>query len=89
MPQCANAQGERGELLSAEGWSTLFAPKSMPAAQVQRYADSESDARPGYGSIVQGSNLDPVVSSQEQTRVRLAAYKKQWEPVIRESGYKP
>ena len=63
----------------------------MPAAQVQRYADAIQKVMrdPDTVRLFKGSNLDPVVSSQEQTRVRLAAYKKQWEPVIRESGYKP
>ena len=92
-PACPNVPTlkESGVNLSAEGWSTLFAPKSMPAAQVQRYADAIQKVMrdPDTVRLFKGSNLDPVVSSQEQTRVRLAAYKKQWEPVIRESGYKP
>lgn len=81
---------EAGVSLSAEGWNTVFAPKSTPAAQVQRYADAIGKAMRDPDTIKQfkASNLDPVVSTPQQTRERLAAYRKQWEPVIRASGYK-
>ena len=51
--------------------------------------ESEIMRDPDTVKLFRGSNLDPVVSSAAQTRERLAAYRKQWEPVIRESGYRP
>lgn len=82
---------EAGVNLSAEGWNTVFAPKSMPPEQVQKYAEAIQKIMrdPDTVKLFRGSNLDPVVSSAAQTRERLAAYRKQWEPVIRESGYRP
>ena len=82
---------ESGLPLSAEGWNTVYAPKSMPAAQVQRYADAIQKAMRDPETVKQfkSSNLDPVVSTPQQTRERIDAYRKQWTPVIRESGYRP
>ena len=89
VPQVATLK-ESGVNLSAEGWSTFFAPRSMPPAQVQRYSGLIQKVMqdPDTLRLFKASNLDPVVSSAEQTRQRIAAYRRQWEPVIRESGYR-
>ncbi|PWB17235.1 ABC transporter substrate-binding protein [Comamonas sp. JNW] len=82
---------EAGVNLSAAGWNTFFAPKSMPAAQVQRYAAAihklmqDPDVHKQFAT----NYLDPVASTAEQTVKALQAYKKQWGPVIQASGYKP
>jgi tripartite-type tricarboxylate transporter receptor subunit TctC len=82
---------EAGVNLSAAGWNTFFAPKSMPAAQVQRYAAAihklmqDPDVHKQFAT----NYLDPVASTAEQTAKALQAYKKQWGPVIQASGYKP
>ena len=82
---------EAGTNLSAAGWNTFFANKSMPAAQVKRYADAIQKVMqdPEVLKQFKTNHLDPVVSSDVQTAERLAAYKKQWAPVIKASGYKP
>lgn len=82
---------EGGVQLTASGWNTLFASKSLPQAQVDRYAGliqkvmQDADTQ----RLFKSSNLDPVVATAAQTRQRLAAYRQQWAPVIRQSGYKP
>lgn len=82
---------ESGLNLSAEGWNTVFAPRSMPPEQVARYAEviQKIMGDPETARLFRASNLDPVVSSSTQTRDRIVAYRKQWEPVIRASGYRP
>ena len=82
---------EAGVNLAATGWNTFFAPKAMPAAQVQRYADAIQKVMkdPEVHKQFATNFLDPVVSTMAQTEQRLAAYKKQWAPVIQASGYKP
>lgn len=82
---------ESGTALSAAGWNTFFASKAMPATQVQRYSDAIQKVMrdPEVLKQFKSNHLDPVVSSATQTADRLAAYKKQWGPVIKESGYKP
>lgn len=82
---------EGGVALSAAGWNSFFAPKSMPQAQVDRYAAliHKIMQDPDVVRQFKANNLDPVVTTPAQTRQRLAAYRQQWEPVIRQSGYKP
>ena len=77
--------------LSAAGWNTFFAPQSMPAAQVQRYAAAIHKVMqdPEVHKQFATNYLDPVASTSEQTAKALQAYKKQWAPVIQASGYKP
>ncbi len=81
---------EAGVNLAASGWNTFFAPKAMPAAQVARYADAIQKVMKDPEVLKQFKTnfLDPVDSSQAQTQQRLEAYRKQWEPVIRDSGYR-
>ena len=82
---------EAGINLSAAGWNTFFAPKTMPAAQVQRYAAAIQKVMkdPEVLKQFKSNFLDPVHASAVQTQQRLEAYKKQWAPVIKESGYRP
>jgi len=90
LPQVATLK-EGGVPLAASGWNTVFAPKSLPQAQVDRYAAliqktmQDADTQ----RLFRASSLDPVVASPAQTRQRLAAYRQQWEPVIKASGYRP
>lgn len=90
VPQVATLK-EGGVQLAASGWNTVFAAKAMPQAQVDRYAGlihkimQDADTH----KLFKASLLDPVAATAAQTRQRLAAYRQQWEPVIRNSGYKP
>lgn len=82
---------EGGVKLTAAGWNSFFAPRSMPAAQVERYAKAihkimeDADTR----RLFTASNLDPVTTTAAQMNTRLTAYRQQWLPVIQASGYKP
>lgn len=80
-----------GVALTADGFNTLFAPTSMPPAQVQRYAAliAQIMQQPTTQQQFQASSLDPVVTTAEQAGRRLQAYRQQWEPVINASGYQP
>ncbi|GAB2456395.1 Bug family tripartite tricarboxylate transporter substrate binding protein [Comamonas humi] len=82
---------EAGVNLAAAGWNTFFAPRSMPAAQLARYEEAIHRVMqdPETARQFKSSNLDPVVATAAQTRQRLAAYRQQWEPVIRASDYRP
>ncbi|WP_200849883.1 hypothetical protein, partial [Raoultella sp. 18099] len=59
--------------------------------QVDRYAAAVHKAMQDKEVVKQfkANHLDPVVSTPAQTRESIAAYRKQWEPVIRNSGYRP
>ena len=69
---------EAGTNLSAAGWNTFFAPKAMPAEQVQRYSAAIQKVMKSPEVLQQFKSnfLDPVHSSAAQTQQRLQAYKK-------------
>jgi tripartite-type tricarboxylate transporter receptor subunit TctC len=82
---------ESGLDLVATGWNAFFAPASMPAAQVQRYAAAIHDvmADPDTQRKFAAAQMSPVVATQAQTVQMLKAYRAQWAPVVRTSGYQP
>ena len=75
--------------LVASGWNTFFAPRSMPADKVRDYAIAIQSvmADPALRKQFVASSMDPVSASQEQTISMLKAYRAQWEPVIKRSGF--
>jgi tripartite-type tricarboxylate transporter receptor subunit TctC len=82
---------ESGLPLVATGWNAFFAPASMPAATVQRYAAAitevmqDADTRRKFLA----AQMTPVVATQAQTQAMLKAYRAQWAPVVQKSGYQP
>lgn len=82
---------EAGLPLVATGWNAFFAPATMPAAAVQRYAaaivevmkDSDTQRR------FLAAQMSPVAATQAQTQAMLKAYRAQWAPVVQKSGYQP
>ena len=80
---------EAGVDLVASGWNTFFAPRSMPADKVRDYAIAIQSvmADPALRKQFVASSMDPVSASQEQTIGMLKAYRAQWEPVIKRSGF--
>lgn len=82
---------ESGLPLVATGWNAFFAPSTMPAAAVQRYANAivevmkDADTRQRFLAV----QMTPVVSTQAQTIAMLKAYRAQWAPVVQKSGYQP
>ena len=82
---------ESGLNLAAMGWNTFFAPATMPAERVGRYASAihaimkETDTRQKF----MDAKMIPVAASQAETASMLKAYRAQWAPVVQKSGYQP
>lgn len=81
---------EGGVNLAADGWNAFFAPAAMPQAKADRLgADIAAVLRePAMQEAVQAAYLEPVSLDASGTADALAAYRKQWEPVVRDSGFK-
>lgn len=82
---------EAGLDLVGTGWNALYAPASMPGAKVARIAQAvhevmqDADTARKFNS----AKLVPVATTLEQTKAMLTAYRAQWAPVVRKSGYQP
>ena len=82
---------ELGVNLVGTGWNTLFAPQSMAPATVQRLSELVQEVMkdPDTQQKFRAANLEPVVSSSAETEKILQAYRSQWAPVVKRSGFKP
>lgn len=82
---------EAGLDLVATGWNAFFAPAAMPPAQVQRLAEAIRMvmAEPETQRKFLDARMTPVASTPAQTAAMLKAYRAQWAPVVRQSGYQP
>ena len=82
---------ESGLPLVATGWNAFFAPASMPAAAVQRYANAITEVMkdPDTQRKFAAAQMSAVISTQAQTAAMLKAYRAQWAPVVQKSGYQP
>jgi tripartite-type tricarboxylate transporter receptor subunit TctC len=82
---------EAGLPLVATGWNAFFAPASMPASAVQRYANAITEVMKDADTQRKflAAQMSPVVSTQAQTEAMLKAYRAQWAPVVQKSGYQP
>lgn len=82
---------EAGLDLAATGWGVFFAPASMPAAKVDRLAQAihEVMQEPDTVQKFATAKMTAVTSTRAQTDAMLKAYKAQWAPVVRTSGYQP
>ena len=80
---------ESGVDLAADGWNAFFAPAAMPKAKVDRLgADIAAILRePTMEEAVRAVFLEPVSQDAAGTAGALSAYRKQWEPVVRDSGF--
>lgn len=80
---------ESGVDLAADGWNAFFAPAAMPQAKIDRLgADIAAILRePAMQDAVRGVFLEPVSMDAAGTAAALMAYRKQWEPVVRASGF--
>jgi len=82
---------ESGLPLVATGWNAFFAPATMPAANVQRYAAAITEVMkdPDTQRKFLAAQMTPVEATQAQTQAMLKAYRAQWAPVVQKSGYQP
>lgn len=73
----------------ATGWNAMFAPSSMPADRVQRIGRAIRDVmrEPQTRAKFEAASMEPVSAGPEETAKMLAAYRAQWEPVVRKSGF--
>ena len=80
---------EAGLDLVGTGWNALYAPASMPGAKVARIAQAVREVMQDVDTTrkFNDAKLVPVVSTPEQTKEMLTAYRAQWAPVVRKSGY--
>ena len=82
---------EAGLDLAATGWNAFFAPTSMPPQKVQLLSRAiyEVMKDPATVKAFHDSMMTPVASTQAQTVAMLKAFREQWAPVVRKSGYQP
>jgi tripartite-type tricarboxylate transporter receptor subunit TctC len=82
---------EAGLDLAASGWNAFFAPASMPREKVERLAREirEVMQEPEMQRRFTDNKLVPVAATREQTEAMLKAYRAQWAPVVKTSGYNP
>jgi tripartite-type tricarboxylate transporter receptor subunit TctC len=82
---------EAGLDLSAAGWNVLYAPAGMAGARqrVISTAVQQAMADKALQQKFLSADMVPVSSSSAQTVAMLAAYKAQWAPVVRKSGFQP
>jgi tripartite-type tricarboxylate transporter receptor subunit TctC len=82
---------EAGLDLVATGWNAFFAPASMPAPKVELLAKAIRDVMQDPDTVRKFLDLKmtPVVSTPAQTKAMLEAFRAQWAPVVRTSGYQP
>lgn len=80
---------EAGVNLAADGWNAFFAPAAMPRAKIERLgADIAAVLKePALQQAVRDAYLEPVSADADATADALSAYRKQWEPVVRDSGF--
>ncbi len=82
---------EAGLNLVATGWNALFAPAAMPKDRVERLGAAvrevmnDADTQRKFAD----AKMTPVARGPAQTAEMLKAYRAQWAPVVRKSGYQP
>ncbi|WP_218510163.1 tripartite tricarboxylate transporter substrate-binding protein [Variovorax sp. dw_308] len=82
---------EAGLDLSAAGWNVVYAAASLPVARQRAIATAiqQAMADPALQARFKSAEMVPVTSSSAQTVAMLAAYKAQWAPVVKNSGFQP
>jgi tripartite-type tricarboxylate transporter receptor subunit TctC len=82
---------EAGFNIAATGWNAFFAPASMPPAKVALLGQAIREAMqdPAVRTAFETMNLTPVVSTPAETAQMLKAFRAQWEPVVKRTGFVP
>ena len=82
---------EAGLDLTATGWNTFFAPSSMPPQKVAQLSKAIQEVMKDPETVKRfhDAKMTAVASSQAQTVAMLKAFREQWAPVVRKSGYQP
>ena len=82
---------EAGLDLVGTGWNALFAPASMPKDRVARLGAAVEQVMREEATrrLFHDARMVAVASTPAQTAAMLKAYRAQWAPVVRKSGYQP
>ncbi|RDI25050.1 tripartite-type tricarboxylate transporter receptor subunit TctC [Pseudacidovorax intermedius] len=82
---------EAGLDITAVGWNAFFAPASMPRDKADRLAREIHDVmqEPDTQRKFTDARMQPVVSTRAETEAMLKAFRAQWAPVVKTSGYQP
>lgn len=82
---------ESGLDLVADGWNAFVAPSGMAKSDVETIAQGIQTVmrHAEVQELFHTGKLGAVVSSPEQTADMIKAFREQWAPVVRKSGYQP
>jgi tripartite-type tricarboxylate transporter receptor subunit TctC len=82
---------EAGIDLVATGWNTFFAPSSMPQPKVEMLSKAIREVMQDPDTVrkFNDAKMTAVASTQAQTQTMLKAFRAQWAPVVKTSGYQP
>ena len=82
---------EAGLDLTATGWNAFFAPASMPQAKVALLSKAIHEVMKDPETVKRfhDAKMTAVASTQAQTVAMLKAFREQWAPVVKKSGYQP
>lgn len=80
---------QSGINLEASGWNAFFASAAMPAEKAAMLGDAIKavTADPKVQETLLQNTLIPVSANATETRTLIADFRKQWEPVVRDSGF--
>ncbi len=75
--------------LEASGWNAFFASAAMPAGKARMLgaAIKSVTADPKIQESLLQNTLIPVSADAQETEKIIDAFRKQWEPVVRDSGF--
>ena len=76
--------------LTGMGWNAFFAPASMPEEKVKLLSSAINKVMQDatVQQTIHAMMLDPVVADLAQSQAMLANFRKQWEPIIKQSGFR-
>jgi tripartite-type tricarboxylate transporter receptor subunit TctC len=82
---------QAGLNITATGWNTFFAPKSLPQDKLLQLSEAIREVMqdPETQRTFVAGKLTPVISTQAQTQTMLNNYRAQWAPVVTRSGFQP
>jgi tripartite-type tricarboxylate transporter receptor subunit TctC len=82
---------EAGIDIVATGWNAFFAPTTMPAEEIDKLSRAIHEVMqdPDTQRRFLEAKLTPVAASRTQSEAMLKAYRAQWGPVVKRSGYQP
>ncbi|MEO6985368.1 MAG: tripartite tricarboxylate transporter substrate-binding protein [Paralcaligenes sp.] len=80
---------QAGIKVEASGWNAFFAPASMSDAKVEMLGNAlmEVVSTPSVQKALQENGLTPVVANAAKTVQLIEAFRQQWEPIIKATGF--